>query len=173
MNCYNVFPHGFFFYSVSSHVFFQNYLCRFFFNIELVENSALTFPTCFFCYFFLKHCRLLQCFPAWFFSFFYDFFSELSSSILFFSYWTGWEFSFVVFFFKMFPYIFFFVMIFFKIVFVNFIFLILSWLRITTVYFLMKHSRLLQCFPEWFFFLLFFLLWFFSKFSLFILSFKY
>jgi len=36
--CYNVFPH----------IFFQNYLRRFFFNIELVENSALTFPACFF-----------------------------------------------------------------------------------------------------------------------------
>jgi hypothetical protein len=42
--------------SISPHVFFQNYLCRFFFNIELVENLVLTFPTCFFfhlfCFFF-------------------------------------------------------------------------------------------------------------------------
>jgi len=34
---------------------------------------------------------------------------------------------------------------------VNFIFLILSWLTITTVYFLTRHYRLLQCFPTWFF----------------------
>jgi len=32
--------------------FFQNYPCQCFFNIELVENSALTFPTCFFFHFF-------------------------------------------------------------------------------------------------------------------------
>jgi hypothetical protein len=38
----------------------------------------------------------------------------------------------------------------------------LSWLRITTVYFLTKHYRLLQCFPTWFFSLSFFLC-FFSK----------
>jgi hypothetical protein len=33
--------------------FFQNYICWFFFNIELVENLALTFPTCFFPFFFV------------------------------------------------------------------------------------------------------------------------
>jgi hypothetical protein len=36
------------------------------------------------------------------------------------------------------------------------LFLILSWLKITTVDFLMKHYRLLQFFPAWFFLLLFF-----------------
>jgi hypothetical protein len=51
---------------------------------------------------------------------------------------------------------------FFKIVFVNFIFLILSLLRITTVYFLTKHYTLLQCFPTCFFSFCFFM-FFFSK----------
>ena len=76
MNCYNVFPHGFFFYSVSSHVFFQNYLCRFFFNIELVENSALTFPTCFFSIFFKNIVDYYSVSPHGFFLFFYDFFFQ-------------------------------------------------------------------------------------------------
>jgi hypothetical protein len=35
-------------------LFFQNYLCRFFFNIELVGNSTLTFPACFFSFFLPK-----------------------------------------------------------------------------------------------------------------------
>jgi len=48
------------------------------------------------------------------------------------------------------PHMIFFVMIFFKIVFVNFIFLILSWLRITTVYFLKKHYKLLRLFYIYF-----------------------
>ena len=46
--------------------FFLNNLCRIFFNIELVENSVLIFPTCFFpifllffyCFFF-QNCLLL------------------------------------------------------------------------------------------------------------------
>jgi len=119
-----------FYYSVSPHVVLKNYLCRLFFNIELLENSALIFPTCFFlffhffifffqnclliflCFFYFifkyragwefsfvvlkkKHCELLQCFPTWFFSFFYDFFCFFS-----------------------------------RIVFVDSIFFILSWLRI-------------------------------------------
>jgi hypothetical protein len=33
----------FFFIFYSFYVFFQNYLCRFFFNIELVENLVLRF----------------------------------------------------------------------------------------------------------------------------------
>jgi hypothetical protein len=48
----------------------------------------------------------------------------------------------------------------FKIVFVNFIFLILNWLRIIIVYFNMKHYRLLQCFPAWFFSFCFFMFFF-------------
>jgi hypothetical protein len=70
------------------------------------------------------------------------------------------------------PYIFFFVMNVFKIVFINFIFLILSWLRITTVYFLTKYYRLLQCFLTWFFFLSFFLC-FFSKIIFLVFSWKH
>jgi hypothetical protein len=49
------FPHGFCFATVFPHMFFfQNYLCLFFFNIELIKNLALTFPTCFFFHFFSK-----------------------------------------------------------------------------------------------------------------------
>jgi hypothetical protein len=45
VDCYSVFPTCF---------FFLNYLCLiYFFNIELVENLALPFPTCFFSHFFL------------------------------------------------------------------------------------------------------------------------
>jgi hypothetical protein len=47
-----------------------------------------------------------------------------------------------------------FFMIFSKIIFIDFIFLILSWLRITIVYFLTKHYRLLQCFLIFFSFFL-------------------
>jgi hypothetical protein len=46
------------------------------------------------------------------------------------------------------------------------LFLILSWLRITTLDFLMKHYRLLQCFATWFFFMIF------SKLSLLIFFFN-
>jgi len=64
MNCCSVFPHD----------FFQNYLCRFFFNIDLVKNyyynkaksyeqSVVIFLT--------KHCGLLQYFSKWFFILFY------------------------------------------------------------------------------------------------------
>jgi len=63
VNCCSVFPYD----------FFQNYLCRFFFNIELVKNynynktksyreSVIAFLK--------KHCELLQCLSKWFF---YDF----------------------------------------------------------------------------------------------------
>jgi len=72
VNCYNVFPHGFF-SIVFLHMFvFKIIFVEFFFNIELVENSALTFSTCFFSIFL----------P--FFSFFCVFFSELFLLILFF-----------------------------------------------------------------------------------------
>jgi len=59
--------------SISPHVFFQNYLCRFFFNIELVENLVLTFPTCFFFFvliFFFQNCLLI--FLFFFFVFFFQ-----------------------------------------------------------------------------------------------------
>jgi len=60
--------------SVFLYDFFQNYLCRFFFNIELVKNynynkaksykkSVVVFLT--------KHCGLLQYFSKWFFILFY------------------------------------------------------------------------------------------------------
>jgi hypothetical protein len=65
--------------------------------------------------------------------------------------------------------IFFFVMIFLKLSLSILLFLILSWLRITTLEFLMKHYRFLQFFPTWLFFFLFFF-WFF-KLSLSILFF--
>jgi hypothetical protein len=54
-------------------------------------------------------------------------------------------------------------MIFFKIVFIDFIIFILSWLKITTVDFLMKYYRLLQCFLHDFFFLSVFFVMIFSK----------
>jgi hypothetical protein len=78
-----VFPPWFLFcYNVSPHVFFLNYLCRFFFNIELVENSALTFPTCFFFHFFFllffQNCLLLS-----FFSFFCFFFKIVFVDFIF------------------------------------------------------------------------------------------
>jgi len=75
-----IFPHiVFVLLQFSSHVFFQNYLYWFFFNIELIENLALTFSTCFF-FFFFQNCL--------FFSFFYVFFSELFLLILFFLIWS-------------------------------------------------------------------------------------
>jgi hypothetical protein len=70
-----VFPPWFLFcYNVSPHVFFLNYLCRFFFNIELVENSALTFPTCFFFHFFFSFVfpKLSSSFFFFFFLFFFQ-----------------------------------------------------------------------------------------------------
>jgi len=73
VNCYSVFPHGFyvFFYD-----FFQNYFCRFyFFNIELVENYNCNFPhktlwiaivfsymSLFFIFFFYDFCFLYDIF---------------------------------------------------------------------------------------------------------------
>jgi len=67
VNCCSVFPYDFFY------DFFQNYLCRFFFNIELVRNynynkaklyeeNVVVFLT--------KHCELLHYFSKWFFIFF-------------------------------------------------------------------------------------------------------
>ena len=55
--------------------FFFNYLCRFFFNIELVENSDLTFPACFFFHLFLLFFQKLSSFFCVFFFriFFVDF----------------------------------------------------------------------------------------------------
>jgi len=230
VNCYNISPCDFCFATVFLHMFFfpKLSLSNSFFNIELVENSALTFPTCFFsisfhlfCFFFpkivffcffnfcvffqncfcwfyffnkelvenwalyffsLKHCGLLQCFLTWFFFFHFFmivFFFRIVFVDFFSSYWADWEFSFV-FFFKQCGLLqcssawFFLLWFFSKLSLSILLFLILSWLRITTIDFLMKHYRLLQCFPTWFFFLfVFFCYDFFSKFSLFILFFKY
>jgi hypothetical protein len=51
VGCYSVPQTWFFFAAVFLHMFFFfKYLCRiYFFNIELVENLALNFPTGFFC----------------------------------------------------------------------------------------------------------------------------
>ena len=78
------FPIWFLFcYSVYPHVFFSKLsLLNFFFNIELVENLALTFPTCFFSLF--KFFFLLFFSKIVFFFHFFMFFSELFLLILFF-----------------------------------------------------------------------------------------
>jgi hypothetical protein len=123
-----------------------------------------SFPACFFFRFFVFFCffptrQLIKlsvwefiphnwffCFfpklTSFFFNFFCVFFSKLSLLILFFYYWTDWEFSFIVFFFEtltiatVFPHMVFVLLqcfphVFFsKIIFVEFIFLILRWLRI-------------------------------------------
>ena len=93
VNCYSVSPIWFLFCcSVSPHVFFLNHLYWiYFFNIELVENLALAFPTCFFFLFcfFSKNCLL----------FFVCFFRIVFVDFLFY-YWAGWEFSFLVFYLK-------------------------------------------------------------------------
>jgi len=75
------FPICFFFATVFPHMyFFKIIFVEFFFNIELVENLALTFPTCFFFHLFLlffpQNCLLL-------FFIFLCFFSELFLLILF------------------------------------------------------------------------------------------
>jgi hypothetical protein len=67
--CYSVFQHVFFFKLSLSNIFF---------NIEVVENLALTFPTCFFSCFFLFF------FQNYLLLFFFVFFPELFLSILFF-----------------------------------------------------------------------------------------
>jgi hypothetical protein len=112
---------------------FQNYICRFFFNIELIENLVLYF-------FSLKHCWLLQCFSAWFFFskiiFFLFYFLILSwlkitvticeeSTVTFFENYCSLLQCF-------FPHGFFYN--FFQIILFNFIFLILSCLWITSHY---------------------------------------
>jgi len=57
-------------YSVFQHVFFSKLsLSNIFFNIELVENLALTFPTCFFSCFFLFFPKIIF--------FFFVFFSRI------------------------------------------------------------------------------------------------
>ena len=102
-------------------LFFKIIFVEFFFNIELVENLALTFPTCFFSklslliFFNIDLVENLAltfptCFFFYFFSFYFAFaFPKLSSSF----------------------FIFFFIFcVFLRIVFVDFIFLIWSWLRI-------------------------------------------
>jgi hypothetical protein len=64
VNCCSVFPFD----------FFQNYLCRFFLNIELVKNynynKAKSYEKTV-VIFLTKHCGLLQYFSKWFFILFY------------------------------------------------------------------------------------------------------
>jgi hypothetical protein len=69
----------FFWFFIFLCVFFQNYLCRFFFNIELVKNLVLWF-------FSLKYYGLLQCFPTRFFL--WIFFFKMVF-VDFFFYWVG------------------------------------------------------------------------------------
>ena len=149
MNCYSVSPRGFY---VFFNDFFQNYLCRFyFFHIELIENYNCGFPH--------KTLWIAIVFPyislfslfLWFL-FFYDFFQNCLCCFYFFN--IKLIENLVLYFFslkhcgllQLFPTWFFLIMIFSKLP-VNSIFLILSCLRITTVYLLTKHNRLLQCFP--------------------------
>jgi len=64
MNCCNVFPYD----------FFQNYFCRFFFNIELVKNYNYNKAKSYgenVVVFLIKHYGLLQYFSKWFFILFY------------------------------------------------------------------------------------------------------
>ena len=85
MYCYNVSTHGFYFAIVFSHIFFFFkiiFVKLFFFNIKLVENLDLTFPTCFF--FMFVFAFFVSKIIFFFFSFFCVFFSELFLSILFF-----------------------------------------------------------------------------------------
>ena len=121
-----------------------------------------------FVFFFFKTLWSATVFPRMvFFSFFYDFFFQNCLCRFFFSYWAGWEFSFVFFFFKtmwiatVFPrMILFLLWCFSKLSLSILLFLILSWLRIITIDFFMKHYRLLQCFPAWFFFVFFVMIFF-------------
>ena len=68
MDCYSVSPIQFLFCcSVSPYIFLKNYLYRiYFFNIELADNLALAFPTCFFYFLFLflffHNCHFLHLF---------------------------------------------------------------------------------------------------------------
>jgi len=125
-----MFSHMIFFATIFPHVFFSKIIfVEFYFNIELIENSALTFPTCFFPIFshlfFFQNCLLLL------FSIFLCFFFQNCFCWFFFSYGADWKFSFVVFFFKILwiatiflhmVFFSFFNDFFFRIVFVNFIF---------------------------------------------------
>ena len=74
VDCYNVSLYCFCFATVFSRMCFLNYLCQiYFFNIELIENSALTFPTPFFFHFFVfffQNCLLL---PLFFFFYLFVF----------------------------------------------------------------------------------------------------
>ena len=85
MDCYNVSLYCFCFATVFSRMCFLNYLCQiYFFNIELIENSALTFPTCFFLFFFVfffQNCLLLPL--SFFFFIFLCFFFKIVFVIFF------------------------------------------------------------------------------------------
>jgi len=67
---YNISPHDFCFATVFTQIFFSKLYLLIFFNIELVENLALTFPTCFFPFFFVfffQNCLFLLSFFVFFF----------------------------------------------------------------------------------------------------------
>jgi len=119
------------------------------------------------------------------FSILFFYFSKLYLSI--FLYWVDWEFSFVIFFFKILLiatvfstwfFLFLFFYDFLQNYLILFYFYILSWLKITvticeesTVTFLANYCGLLQCFSLYDFFSV--LLYFFLKLSLLVLFFKY
>jgi len=141
-------PHGFYIFFM---IFFKIIFVDFIFLILSWLNYNCNFPhkTLWIAIVFL-YMGLFSFFFLFFMIFvFYMIFSKLSLLLYIFFFKTLWIATVI-------PHIFF--MNFFKIVFFNFIFLILSWLRITTVYFLMKYYRLLQCFPAWFFSFCFFFL---------------
>ena len=144
-------------YSVSPHVFFLIIFVDFFFNIELVENSDLTFPACFFFHLFLLFFQKLS-------SFFCVFFFRIFFVDFIFLIWSWLKIQFCSIFslkhcglLQCFPHgFFFFFMIFFfcRIVFVDFIFFILNWLRIQLRSFFLKNTVDCYSVPPQDFFLL-------------------
>jgi len=71
------FPTWFLFcYSVSPHIFFKIIFVDFFFNIKLVENLAITFPTCFFYFFYFVFAFFFPKLSSFFFSFCLCFFFQ-------------------------------------------------------------------------------------------------
>ena len=72
VDCYSISPHGFCFATVFPHMFFSKLSLSIFFNIELIGNLALTFPTCFFFHFVLLFFHKI----VFFFHFFWFFFQN-------------------------------------------------------------------------------------------------
>jgi hypothetical protein len=145
-----------------------------FFNIELVENYNCSFShkTLWIAIVFIY----MGLFFFYDFVFLYDFFQNYLCYFYFFYIKLVENLSLYFFSLKYcgllqsFPTYFFLLWIFLKLS-LSIFFLILSRLRIITVYFLTKHYRLLQCFPTWFFFLSFFC--FFSKIIFVVFSWKH